>query len=295
MAKPYFSIIIPTLNEEKYLGYLCDDLLLQSCKDFEVIVSDGHSEDNTLAVVEKYRKKFAAMHSVQNSVRHVCVQRNKGAAIAGGKWLIFMDADDRLPAYFLLGIKYHLESDPADIATTFIGPDRMYKQSDAIIQAMNIAVDIAKNTSSPLINEGMFIISKQLFSELGGFDTNAHYAEGRWLLEKAKRKGYSYKVYKDPVFEYSMRRIRRYGLLRIMKSLAKYEISRLLSIPMTQLEVNRLYPMDGGAIARMPYRKRRQFQVKVQSFVKQMRSPDINKEKLKKLLSELTQNQLHKE
>jgi len=46
--KPFFSIVIPTLNEEKCLPRLLDDLTQQKEKDFEVIVIDGRSDDQTV-------------------------------------------------------------------------------------------------------------------------------------------------------------------------------------------------------------------------------------------------------
>jgi len=49
MTKPFFSIIIPALNEEKYLPHLLDDLTKQTFRDFEVILVDGNSSDATVA------------------------------------------------------------------------------------------------------------------------------------------------------------------------------------------------------------------------------------------------------
>jgi len=55
--KPFFSIVIPTLNEEKYLPNLLNDLTKQKEKDFEIIVVDGKSEDRTIDIAIKYKKK----------------------------------------------------------------------------------------------------------------------------------------------------------------------------------------------------------------------------------------------
>src|SRR3989338_5592431 len=48
MNKPYFSVIIPTLNEEKYLPKLLKDLVSQTYRDFEVVLVDGNSDDKTV-------------------------------------------------------------------------------------------------------------------------------------------------------------------------------------------------------------------------------------------------------
>ena len=49
MTKSFFSIIIPALNEAKYLPHLLDDLSDQTFQDFEVIIVDGNSNDQTVA------------------------------------------------------------------------------------------------------------------------------------------------------------------------------------------------------------------------------------------------------
>ena len=58
---PAVSIIIPMYNAEKYVGECLDSILAQTFKDFEVIVVDDCSTDNSRAVVESYVPKFRKM------------------------------------------------------------------------------------------------------------------------------------------------------------------------------------------------------------------------------------------
>ena len=55
--KPLFSIVVPTLNEEDYLGILLESLSKQSYKNFEVIICDGLSEDDTYGVYKRFKTK----------------------------------------------------------------------------------------------------------------------------------------------------------------------------------------------------------------------------------------------
>ena len=103
--KPYFSIIIPTLNEEKYLPLLLKDLSNQTFQEFEVIVVDGKSEDQTVNKAQTFTKLVKRL-TIITSVRNVSTQRNAGAKIAIGKQLLFNDADNRLPKLFLEGLYY---------------------------------------------------------------------------------------------------------------------------------------------------------------------------------------------
>ena len=97
---PYFSIVIPSLNEEKYLPLLLEDLANQSFTDFEVIHIDAGSVDKTVEKAGEFSQKlsFKTLVSKKKNVSH---QRNMGIEHAVGTWILFMDADNRLPNHFL--------------------------------------------------------------------------------------------------------------------------------------------------------------------------------------------------
>ena len=66
MKKPFFSVIIPTLNEEKYLPRLINNLENQINKNFETIIIDGKSTDATKKIIFKH-KKFFNFKFIKNS------------------------------------------------------------------------------------------------------------------------------------------------------------------------------------------------------------------------------------
>ena len=74
-----FSVIIPTLNEEKYVGVLLNSLEKQEFKDFEVLVVDGNSKDSTCKVVRAYTKSVPNFRLIKSPKRGVAYQRNYGA------------------------------------------------------------------------------------------------------------------------------------------------------------------------------------------------------------------------
>ena len=99
--KPFFSIIIPTLNEEKFVGKLLLDLTKQKYKNFEVIVVDAYSEDKTLAEVQRFDSALTISKIIKIAGRNVSKQRNKGAQSAKAPYLVFIDADARIRSSFL--------------------------------------------------------------------------------------------------------------------------------------------------------------------------------------------------
>lgn len=86
------SIIIAAYNEKEYIGRLLDSLLIQTYKDFEVILADDGSTDNTRDIAEKYSKKLNLKVLKQNH-KGPGAARNLGAKKAKGEFLVILDAD----------------------------------------------------------------------------------------------------------------------------------------------------------------------------------------------------------
>lgn len=90
---PYFSIIIPVYNREKYLGRALDSLMAQTFTDFETIIVDDASNDRSVEIARQhplFRKWI-----IQNDInRERCVSRNIGIQQAKGKYIGFLDSDD---------------------------------------------------------------------------------------------------------------------------------------------------------------------------------------------------------
>src|SRR3989344_5888247 len=100
MKSPFISIIIPTLNEDKYVPSLLKDLQNQTEPNFEVIVIDGNSDDNTLSSCEIFKSDLK-LSLVKVNKRNVSYQRNYGAKHARGDYILFLDADVRISHGFI--------------------------------------------------------------------------------------------------------------------------------------------------------------------------------------------------
>src|SRR3989344_1877513 len=90
------SVIIPSYNHGTALPKCLDSLRTQSFKDFEIIVVDDGSLDNTQSIVEKYIKTRASYSQIQYCrISHsgAPAARNAGAKMARGEYLLFADAD----------------------------------------------------------------------------------------------------------------------------------------------------------------------------------------------------------
>lgn len=91
------SVVIPMYNVEKYVGECLDSLLCQTLQDFEVIIVDDCSTDNSREVVKNYLPKFNSRLRLIESEKNsggCSVPRNIGMSYATGKYLFFLDSDD---------------------------------------------------------------------------------------------------------------------------------------------------------------------------------------------------------
>ena len=97
MRNPAVSVIIPMYNAERYVGESLESVLLQTFQDFEVIVVDDCSTDNSVKIVESYLPKFDGrlrLLSTEKNTGGGGMPRNKGIEIARGEYIQFLDADD---------------------------------------------------------------------------------------------------------------------------------------------------------------------------------------------------------
>lgn len=91
---PLFSVIIPTYNRAKELGRALESLTAQACKDFEVIVCDDGSMDDSQKVAETFRDRLVLKYLWEKNWGGPARPRNNGLKLASGDWVCFLDADD---------------------------------------------------------------------------------------------------------------------------------------------------------------------------------------------------------
>ncbi len=229
MANPHFSIVIPCLNEEKYLPKLLTNLEKQTLKDFEVIVVDGQSEDKTLAKATSFNNRLK-IKTLKADKRNVSFQRNLGAKNAKGDILIFFDADTKIPKIFIAKVCAAFEKDKTDLLTTWIKTDSKLQTDKAIAIGLNSIFEFTNFFGSPS-SVGAFIgIRKSVFEKIEGFDENLKFAEDTDLLERAVKEGFNFKISRDNYYYFSLRRFKKEGTLKSIRQYALLNLNRVLKI-----------------------------------------------------------------
>ena len=110
MEKPLFSIITVVKNDEKNIQKTIESILNQEFKNFEYIIVDGKSEDSTISLVNKYKDEIK--HIISENDDGIYFAMNKGAKIASGEFIVYVNSGDTLTSKALKIIQSKINEKP---------------------------------------------------------------------------------------------------------------------------------------------------------------------------------------
>lgn len=204
------SIIIPTLNEEKYLPKLLDSLANQEFRgNLQVIVVDGHSEDKTVDEANKFSEKIGDLLILETE-RGLPYQRNKGAERAKYKYLLFIDSDNVLPSSFLSDLTKKLNPDENFIVAILhlpIKPNFL----DYLWIAWMFLLLIILRFFDPIVSGSFILTTKEVHKKIGGFTEGVVIGEDVDYGRRSLKAGSKYHLFFQPHVLASPRRVREKG------------------------------------------------------------------------------------
>lgn len=124
MEKPLVSVIMPAYNAEKFIDTAIHSVLIQDVP-LELIIIDDCSTDNTKKVQENYQSHYNIIYVKNECNLGAAASRNKGVALARGKYIAFLDADD----YWL--------------------PHKLSRQLDALLAKQRVLCSTARELMTP--------------------------------------------------------------------------------------------------------------------------------------------------
>ena len=201
------SIVIPAYNEEKYIGRTLDSISKQSLNNFELIVVDCFSEDNTAKIAEDYGARV-----LQYYRGNIGATRRAGCLVAKGDIIVSASADIYYPEDWLekLTLPIYYGKDASYGSIYVLDSTPLEKIASSII---NKAVTPAlKRLKVPYGTGDNIALKRDFYFDIGGFSPIPT-AEDLDLLKKAFAKGdveyvEEARAYTDP------RRIREWGTLK---------------------------------------------------------------------------------
>ena len=115
MSNPTVSVIIPVYNAQEGIKQCLDSLLNQSFTDFEIILLNDGSTDNSLEVIKKYAADNDFIRVIDKENEGVAKTRNKGIQLANGKYIVFIDNDDFIDSDYLERFYNAIDQEQLDI------------------------------------------------------------------------------------------------------------------------------------------------------------------------------------
>lgn len=186
-----YSIIIPIYNASKYLEKCISSILLQSYKNFELLLINDGSTDNSLFICDKYKNRDERVIVLNKENGGVSSARNLGLKHASGDYVTFIDADDFVDLQFLEEINSILNENNVDILkysyTTIYGSfQKKYHFTstvDKVILYDSYKEEIFNNLfcTYDFTNIWNCFFKKELIHNLK-FDINLKYAEDRKFM-----------------------------------------------------------------------------------------------------------------
>ena len=186
--EPAFTVVMPAYNAAAYLSQTIESVLSQSFTDFELIIIDDGSTDDTAPIADKYQKIDNRVKVLCQSNQGVSATRNKGINLSKSKYIAFIDADDK---WFPENLKFHfehLQKNP-DIGVSyakveFLHPDGNHtgKIARGRLTKLQPQHFLYENPTMTVSN---IVVRRQVFEQIGCFDCTMSYSEDMDFLFRA--------------------------------------------------------------------------------------------------------------
>ena len=216
MAGPRISVIIPTYNQAGFLRECLASLAAQTMPEWEAIVINNHSDDDTVGVVERLNDaRVTLIHFRNDGI--IAASRNLGMEKARAGWIAFLDSDDRwrpaklerclaavTPDIDVLGHGMVMFRDGRDVRTVRSGPEARTRYRSLLFDGTCITPSAA-------------MVRKDWLDRVGRFSEDAGYrtAEDYELWLKLSRAGARFAFIPDLLTEYRMHEASASGLVAV--------------------------------------------------------------------------------
>jgi glycosyltransferase involved in cell wall biosynthesis len=215
--KDKVTIVIPTYNEEKYIGRTIENINSQiGIEGINIIIADGKSTDNTLKTIKYYQSQYKKLKIKIIEGGKVAEGRNKGSDYVKTKYTLFLDADSTLIEKD--NIKYNIEKmerDNLDLLTCKIKDTSGDIKSKVVFSLFNITNRML-SLKTPFAIGGYFLTDTYRFRGNGKFNEEVTTSEDYLLSKKySKDKFHISKKY----YGQDNRRFKKMGYFKMIKLL----------------------------------------------------------------------------
>lgn len=180
------DVVMPAYNASQYLHETVESVLAQTLDDFELLIIDDGSTDNTAEIAHYYSQRDSRVKLFSQTNQGISVARNKGLQLTSGKFVAFIDADDQwLPDKLTSHIQHLNRNDNLGVSfgrVEFLSSNGRPtgKFSNSTLKNLKPRYFLYEN---PTITGSNLVVRREVFQNIGYFDENMSYAEDLdWCL-----------------------------------------------------------------------------------------------------------------
>lgn len=170
---PIISVTMPVYNGAPYLAESIESILNQTYQDFELIICDDGSTDNSLEIIQTFSAKDSRIVVITRENRGIVYTRNEMLAHSRGKYIAVIDHDDiALPERFALQVKF-LEKHPEIVCVggnTYLIDDKGRYLTTLIHLKSNEEIQRSALAGHGSITHSCAMIRAEVIKEIGGYD-----------------------------------------------------------------------------------------------------------------------------
>jgi glycosyltransferase involved in cell wall biosynthesis len=203
---PTVSIIIPCYNSEATIGKTLQSLQNQIFADWEAIVVNDGSTDNSAETIRQYRAKDARIKQIKQENQGLAGARNAGLAIAKGQFLNFLDADDLLLPDMLQKLRWRLQKDDS-LAAAYGGwvySNQNNKHSNWTVKPYNQGQLFERLAHSNLFPCHSVLLRREILENVGLFDSSLKHCHDWDLWLRIARAGGCFGCVSEPLVIYRL-------------------------------------------------------------------------------------------
>ncbi len=209
MKNPKISVCIPSYNHEKYIGKTIESILNQTYKNFEIIISDDNSKDNSENIIKSYKDQRINFYK-NNANIGPALNSNKFIELSNCDYILILPSDDVLLKNALEIYLKEIESDNnADVLFCWC---QTIDENDNEIDSYNMTIANQIRDKNKLLNElfyeqnflmgpGVFI-KKKLFDLIGNYNENLLQVQDLELWVRILTSGYRINIVNEKLIKY---------------------------------------------------------------------------------------------
>lgn len=202
------SIIIPAYNGEEYIKRAIESVLNQTYEDFEIIIVDDFSRDNTVSIVKKLQKDDSRIKLIclDKNSGGPALPKNKGFEISQGEFIAYLDQDDEWMINKLQEqLDFFMNSPNYNLGLVSCGADLINDKGNCFafftpIKKKNIFPDILLR--NPIYSNSGVMIKREVINSVGDRDEKMKYSEDLDMWIRIAKAGYKIDYLYKSLFRY---------------------------------------------------------------------------------------------